>query len=140
MEKNAKTKQLLQILFGAAWIDGIIQPEERAYLHRMATNHGIADDPDIKSLLSEIKPIRPPECYQWLENYLGKNPSQEDYQGLLEAISALIYSDGDVQMQEAKLLTKLQLLEPSSESPKSSFDKILKTIQKLYRQAISEQV
>lgn len=140
MEKNLNPKQLLKLLVGAAWIDGTIQPEERSYLRKMATNNNLADDPEIKSLLSEIKPVQPTECYQWLENYLGENPSQEDYQGLLEAISALIYSDSDIQMQEARLLTKIQMLEPSGEPRKSAFDKVLKTIQKLYRQAISEQV
>lgn len=140
MEKQVNTKQLLKILVAAAWIDGVIQPEERKYLHRMATNNNLADDPEIKSLLSEIKPVQPTECCKWLEEYLGQNPSLEDYQSLLEAISALIYSDGDVQMQEAKLLTKLQNLEPSKESSKSTFDKILKIIQKLYKKAVSQQV
>ena len=68
MERNAKIKQLLKILIGAAWIDGIIQPEEREYLHRRATENGVADDPEIKSLLSEIKPVQPAECYHWLED------------------------------------------------------------------------
>jgi uncharacterized membrane protein YebE (DUF533 family) len=140
MDTHNKTKQLLMILFGAAWIDGIIQPEERNYLHRMATNNGLADDPDIKSLLSEIKPVKPMECYQWLEDYLGENHNEETYQKLLEAISALIYSDGNVQTQEANLLTQLQLLDPKSDHPKSAFDKLLKTIQKLYRKAITEKV
>jgi uncharacterized tellurite resistance protein B-like protein len=139
-ENNLDTKQLLKILIGAAWIDGVIQAEERNYLHRMAANNNLADDPEIKILLSEIKPVQPAECYKWLENYLGNNPTQNDYQGLLEAISGLIYSDGDVETREAKLLAKVQLLDPSQESSKSAFDKILKTIQKLYRQAISEQV
>ncbi|MBF2021043.1 MAG: TerB family tellurite resistance protein [Hydrococcus sp. C42_A2020_068] len=138
MKKEVDAKQLLKILVGVAWLDGIIQPEERNYLRRMAANTGIADDPEIQSLLSELKPVKPAECYQWLEDYVGKNPSQKDYYGLLEAISALIYSDGDIPTQEAKLLTKVQLLDPSSESPKSTGDKVLKTIQKLYRKAISE--
>jgi uncharacterized membrane protein YebE (DUF533 family) len=62
------TKQLLKILVGAAWIDGTIQPEEREYLHQMAKDKGFAEDPEIKSLLSEIKPIKPQECYRWLED------------------------------------------------------------------------
>jgi uncharacterized tellurite resistance protein B-like protein len=140
VEKKLNPKQLLKLMVGAAWIDGTIQPEERSYLRKMASNNNLADDPEIKTLLSEIKPVQPTECYKWLENYLGDNPTLEDYQGLLEAISGLIYSDGDVQMQEARLLTKIQILEPSNESRKSAFDKVLKTIQKLYRQAISEQV
>ncbi|ACK64738.1 conserved hypothetical protein [Rippkaea orientalis PCC 8801] len=140
MKNDHKHKQLFKILIGVAWIDGLIQKEERDYLHRMATNQGIADDKEIKNLLYELKPIQPSQCYQWLEEYLGENPTKEDYQELLETLSALIYSDGDVQMQEAQFLTKLQLLDPAEESPKSAVDKVLKAIQKLYRKAISQQV
>ncbi len=140
MKNENKNKQLLKIVIGAAWIDGLIQKEEREYLHQMATNQGIADDPEIANLLSELKPVQPGQCYQWLEEYLGDNPTTKDYQELLETLSALVYSDGDIQMQEAQLLTKLQLLDPNQDSPKSAFDKVLKTIQKLYRQAISQKL
>ncbi len=132
-----ETKKLLKILIGAAWIDGIIQPEEREYLRKMAIEQGIADDPEIKSLLSEIKPIKSQQCYQWLQDYLGDEPNETDYQQLMNAISALIYSDGEVDSEEAKLLTRLQMLDPANESHKTAFDKVLKGIQKLYRQAIS---
>ena len=139
MSKGQKTKQLIKILIGTAWIDGVIQPEEREYLHRIATNYQVENDPELKSLLSELKPVQAQECYIWLENYLGDNHQEEDYQELLEALSGIIYSDGDVQVQEAKLLTKLQELDPTHEQPKSSLDKLLEQIQKLYRKAISEQ-
>lgn len=137
MENNTKIKQLLKILIGAAWLDGIIQVQEREYLRQMAAENGIADDPEIKGLLSEIKSVQAIECYQWLEDYLGDNHSEKDYQSLLEAISALIYSDGDVDIQEAKLLTKLQLLDPA-ESPQTAFDKLLKVIRKLYQKGINQ--
>jgi hypothetical protein len=140
MKNNNKNKQLFKILIGTAWIDGLIQKEERDYLHQMATKQGIADDPEIASLLSELKPVQPSQCYQWLEEYLGNNPKNKDYQELLETLSALVYSDGDVQMQEAQLLTKLQLLDPAQDSSKSTFDKVLKTIQKLYRKAVSQKL
>ena len=138
MTENGKIKQLLKILIGAAWIDGTIQPEEREHLNRRAKDNQLDEDPEIKLLLSEIKPVKPAECYQWLEEYLGDSPNQEDYQNLLEAISGLIYSDNLIHAEEAKLLTKLQLLEPTDEPDPSVFDKVLKTIQKLYRQAISQ--
>jgi hypothetical protein len=73
-----------------------------------------------------------------LESYLGANPSREDYQALLEALSSLIYKDGDVQTSEAQLLTKLQLLEPSVEAQTTTLDKLLRSIQKLYRQAVEQ--
>ncbi|WP_267383469.1 TerB family tellurite resistance protein [Cyanobacterium sp. uoEpiScrs1] len=137
MKSSQKTKQLLKILIGAAWIDGLIQQEERNYLNKTIASQDLADDQEITTLLSELKPVQPGQCYQWLEEYLGSNPTTKDYQKLLESISGLIYSDGDVQIQEAQLLTKLQLLDPSKDSSKSSFEKILKTIQKLYKKAIS---
>ncbi|MGL5806264.1 MAG: TerB family tellurite resistance protein [Xenococcaceae cyanobacterium] len=133
-------KQLIKILIGAAWIDGIIQPEERKYLKRMADNKNLAEDPEIKLLLSEIKPVKPTQCYKWLEEYLGDNPSKQDYYDLLEAISALIYSDGDVDIREIKLLEQLQNSDPTKESRQSFSDKILKMIQKLYRQAVHQQI
>jgi uncharacterized tellurite resistance protein B-like protein len=138
MDNNIKVKQLLKILIGAAWIDGSIQSEEREYLHRMAVEKGVADDPEIKRLLSEIKPVKPTECYSWVEDYLGNSPSSEEYQNLINTLSALIYSDSMVDTEEAKLLTRLQLLDPANEPPKSAVDKVLKTIQKLYRKAISD--
>ncbi|BAP17022.1 tellurite resistance TerB family protein [cyanobacterium endosymbiont of Epithemia turgida] len=137
MKSVHKKKQLLKILIGAAWIDGLIQKEERNYLNKMIAAQGLADDQEIATLFSELKPVQPSQCYQWLEEYLGVNPTTKDYQKLLESISGLIYSDGDVQMQEAQLLTKLQLLNPSQDSYKSSFEKILKIVQKLYKKAIS---
>jgi uncharacterized tellurite resistance protein B-like protein len=138
MDTLNKHKQLFKILFAAAWIDGVIQKEEREYLQSLAKSQGFSEDSEIKVLLAEIKPISPSECYQMLESYLGANPSLEDYQALLEALSGLIYKDGDVQTSEAQLLTKLQLLEPSVEAQTTTLDKFLRSIQKLYRQAVRQ--
>ncbi len=135
---NKKTKQLLKILIGAAWIDGTIQPEERTYLHRMAREKDLGEDPEIKSLFAEAKPVKADQCYQWLEEYLGSRPSDEDYQALMEAISTLVYSDNIIDTQEAELLNRLQMLDPANESAKSVFNQVLKAIQKLYRKAISQ--
>jgi uncharacterized tellurite resistance protein B-like protein len=140
MNDSTKTKQLLKILVGVAWIDGVIQSEEREYLHKKAQEYGLSDDPELKSLLSELKPVQPQECYQWLEEYLGSHPNTEAYQSLLEAMGAMIYSDGDVQTSEAQLLTKIQLLDPANDLPQSGFDKLLKSIQKVYRKAVSQQL
>jgi uncharacterized membrane protein YebE (DUF533 family) len=138
--QNRKMKEILKILIGAAWIDGVIQPEERKYLRRIAQDFNLADDPEIQPLLSELKPIQPVECYQWLEDYLGENHSFEDYLELLEKISGLIYSDGYVDIRETKLIEKMQNLDPNQESNKSIFDKLLRKIQKLYRAAVEQQV
>lgn len=134
------TKQLLKILIGAAWIDGTVQPEEKKYLSQMAEDNGVAEDPEIKPLLYQLRPVPPNQCYKWLESYIGSHPSQEDYQKLIEALSGLIYSDGNVETEEAKLLNRLQSFDPQQEHPKSALDKILRSVRKLYRRAIDQQV
>lgn len=140
MPAKTTVKQLVKILIGAAWIDGKIQQEEREYLQRVAKETGVADDPEIQPLLYELRAVLPDECYTWMKEYLGDRPSSEDYQRLIEALSALIYSDGEVATEEAKLLTRLQLLDPDSgTTPKSRQNNVLKAIQKLYRRWIDQQ-
>jgi len=138
MVNNSSVKSLIKILIGAAWIDGVIQPEERQYLRRIAQENDLATDPEIKPWLYELISVQPAECYEWVKEYLGSSPSTEDYQNLLQAISGLIYSDGDVAIEEAKLLMKLQQIS-TSESTQGGSNDILKQIQKLYRRWVDVQ-
>ncbi|HCF27125.1 MAG TPA: Tellurite resistance protein TerB, partial [Cyanobacteria bacterium UBA11049] len=62
MANNANVKNLVKILIGAAWLDGKVQPEERQYLDRIAQEKNLADDPDIRPLLYELKTVQPTEC------------------------------------------------------------------------------
>ena len=140
-KRTNKMKQILKILIGAAWIDGVIQPEERAYLRRVAEDYQLADDPEIKPLLSELRPIQPIECYQWLDEYFGENHSAEDYFQLLEKISGLVYSDGYVDVREAKLIEVIQSCDPSNPDCKNSIlERVLRKIRKIYQAAIKQEV
>ncbi len=131
--------KLVKILIGSAWLDGKIQPEERTYLNRIAQEQGVAQDPEISPLLQDLRQIETAECYQWVQEYLGNSPSTADYQNLLEAISGLIYSDSDVDTEEAKLLTQLQLLDPANHEPQPAHNAVMKEIQKLYRRWVEGQ-
>ena len=131
--------KLVKILIGSAWLDGKIQPEERTYLNRIAQEKGVAQDPEIYPLLQGLRQIETAECYQWVQEYLGNSPSTADYQNLLEAISGLIYSDSDVDIEEAKLLTQLQLLDPANHEPQPAHNAVMKEIQKLYRRWVEGQ-
>lgn len=133
MEAQSSVKQLVKILIGVAWIDGKVQPEEREHLQRVAKNKGVADDPDLQPWLYELRSVPQSECYTWVEEYLGDRPTSEDCQQLIEAISALIYSDGDVANEEAKLLTELQRLDPDQAESGPFPQPVVKEIQKLYR-------
>ncbi len=133
MTIDPKVKTLVKILIGTAWIDGQIQPEEREYLHRVAKEKGVADAPDIQPLLYEFRPVKTAECYDWVKEYLGDQPTSESCQQLIEAISGLIYSDGTVANEEAKLLTNLQQLDPANESSEPADSPILKAVRNLYK-------
>ncbi len=133
MVKNANVKKLVKILIAAAWIDGKIQPEERQYLQQVANEKGVAADPEIQPLLHELRAVQPTECYEWVKEYLGDRPSAEDCQNLIESISGLIYRDGEVAIEEAKLLTKLESLNLANGTPQAGYNNVLKEIQKLYR-------
>jgi uncharacterized tellurite resistance protein B-like protein len=135
-----KNKALFKILVGAAWIDGSIQAEERDYLRRKANEQGLADDPEIRPLLFELVQIQRDLCYRWIEEYLGTNPSSEKCQDLIEALSGLIYSDGNVDTEEAKLLSRIQSLDPNQNATDSSRkNSLLESVQKLYRDWLSRQ-
>ncbi|MFM1842249.1 MAG: hypothetical protein RLZZ490_985 [Cyanobacteriota bacterium] len=138
MGKVTKTKQLLKILIGAAWLDGVIQPQERQYLRSLAADYDLETDPELQTLLSELKAVPAPDCYAWVNEYLGDYPSDQDYLDLLETLSGLLYSDGDIQTQEAQLLASLQESDPTQSQPKSSIDRFLSKVQRLYRQAIAK--
>ncbi len=139
MAANSNVKNLVKILIGAAWIDGRIQAEERQYLREIAQAKGLASDPDIKPWLYELVPVQPNECYNWVKDYLGDRPTNEDYENLIEAISGLIYSDNEVAIEEARLLTNLQQLSTGNDSTQPGHNAILKQIQKLYRRWVEVQ-
>jgi uncharacterized tellurite resistance protein B-like protein len=132
MAVQTRTKTLLKILIGAAWIDGTIQAEERQYLRKLAQEQGLADDPELKPYLYELVQVKPEQCYQWIEEYLGR-PDSQRCSDLLEAISGLIYSDGSVEVAEAKLLNRIQEIEATCGNGHPSPGAILTSIQGLYR-------
>jgi hypothetical protein len=139
MVNNSHVRNLVKILIGAAWIDGKIQPEERQYLREIAQAKGLASDPEIKPWLYELVPVKQEECYKWVKEYLGDRPTREDYEDLIEAISGLIYSDGDVAVEEARLLSQLEELSKSSGGNSEAQITLLKQIQKLYRRWVDVQ-
>ncbi len=130
-------QNLLKILIGAAWIDGKVQREEQEYLCHIAKAKGIADDPEIYPLLHGLRKVDSTQCYQAIHAYLGDQPSHEDCQELLEAMSGLIYSDGDVGTEEAKLLTKIQEIELTCDVTGICSTNLPDLIQSLYQRWVA---
>ncbi len=122
-------QMLVKILIGAAWLDGKVQPEERQYLQRFAQEKGMATDPEVYPLLHGLRAVSRDDCYKWVQEYLGDRPQAADCQDLVEAISGLIYSDGDIATEEAHLLTQIQDIEQGKCSESMS----IRVINHLYK-------
>jgi hypothetical protein len=129
MDTESQSRLLMKILIAVAWLDDQIQPEEREYLSKVAQAHHLDRDPEIESLLTGTVTIAATDCEQWIQAYLGDRSIHDDDR-LIEAISGLIYSDGDVALAEAKLLVDIQ----SQPAPTASNQPPLVTkIQQLYQ-------
>lgn len=126
-------RDLLEILVAVAWIDSEIQPEEKKFLENIAVAQNIGTTRELQDLLAKYENASTEECYRLLENYLGSNRNSTDYENLLSAVSKLIYSDSDITTEEATLLTKIQNLDPQSLKKRSTLDKAIDKIQKIYR-------
>jgi uncharacterized tellurite resistance protein B-like protein len=137
MATNSSVQTLVKILIGTAWLDGKIQPQEREYLHRIAQEKAVAEDPAIQPLLYELRAVKPEECYAWVQDYLGDHPTSQDCHQLIEEISGLIYSDGTVASEEAKLLTRLQMIDTTSDSP-NYYTNLLNVIRQLYQRGCQQ--
>jgi uncharacterized tellurite resistance protein B-like protein len=133
MSGQTNLKQLIKILVGVAWLDGKVQPEESKYLQRIAKEKDLADDPELKPWLYELRSASSAECYRWIEDYLGTHPSSEACYQLVEAICGLIYSDGEMAAEEAKLVNQLLQIDPAKSEGKHFHQAVMKAIQNLYR-------
>ena len=134
---NKNNQDLFKILVAVAWIDGEVQPEERKFLEKIAAQQNLKSPEEVKSLLASHKATSTSQVYELLREYLGSNPSADDYHNLLSAVSTLIYSDNDIATEEASLLTEMQNLDPNNIESPSVFDKLISKIQQLYQAGLS---
>jgi uncharacterized tellurite resistance protein B-like protein len=128
-------KQLLKILIGVAWIDGEVQDAERKYLLQVAAEQGLEADPEISVLLNNLGmvAVESADCRDWIKDFLGDQPSADNYQQLLDALSGIVYSDNDVAMAEAQLLMELQQLDPQKPDNLSVEHSLLSRLRTAYQ-------
>jgi uncharacterized tellurite resistance protein B-like protein len=130
MDTQSQSRLLVKILIGVAWLDGEIQPEERQYLVKVAQTYDLDADAEIHPLLDGTMTVTSTDCENWIQTYLGDRSIHDDDR-LIEAISGLIYSDGDVATAEAQLLIDIQST-PVSE-PQSSNQILVPKLRQLYQ-------
>ncbi len=118
----------------------MIQMEERQYLRQVAQEHGLENDPEIYPLLNELRAVKEADCDRWILEYLGDRPQTTAVHGLLEAISALVYADGTIGLEEAKLLIRLQSMENGDRNsvlPLNGKERVLRVIRQLYHRWVA---
>ncbi len=96
-----RRRLLVQIVLGAAWVDGRLDPAEVAYLERLLQRERLEHDPDLKVLLRD--PVSVPQTEAWMAQYLV-HASEEERQALLGAIGNLMMADDQITVQEHHLL------------------------------------
>jgi len=79
--------------------------------------------------------VQPATCHEWVREYLGDRPSQEDCQKLLEAISVNFAVMAT--WRSRKLLTELQSADPANQAPQA-YSGVLKEVQKLYSRWVDQ--
>jgi uncharacterized tellurite resistance protein B-like protein len=136
MSKN--DKQLLKILIGTAWLDGKVQLEEQKRLRKIAQQKSLLENAELHPWLHGLRSVSANECYQWIDEYLGQQPTPEEIQDLLEEISGLIYSDGEVDSAEAQVLNQLQRKEATATADLTLHDTVTHAIQKLYHRWVNQ--
>lgn len=134
MDSQSQVQLLVKILIGVAWLDGKIEPEERQYLTKVAKIHHLDEDTEISPLLNGTMIVTPAECEQWINMYL-EDRSINDDDHLIEVISGLIYSDGDVAIAEAKLLIDIQSAPSSFPTTEKS---VVTKIRRLYQNWVAK--
>ncbi len=130
MDTQSQDRLLVKILIGVAWLDGHIQPEEHRFLAKVLQAHQLDGDAELQSMLDSKVAVTATDCEGWIQSFLGDRSIYDDDR-LIEAISAMIYMDGDVATAEAKLLVDIQS-EPTvveSKQPDTSVSKL----RQLYR-------
>lgn len=127
-------EKLFQILIGVAWIDGEIQHQEKKYLQDIATSRKLTQNQDIQDLLLFREPISEKQCNQWIDDYLGTNPTPEHCQNLISEIAGLVYCDDNVEVEEAKILAKIE----NYSSSNKILPNVLKTISNLYKKGLKK--
>ncbi len=102
-----KKEQLMRIVVGAAWSDGILTQGEVDYLSSLLKRQKLASEAALLTLLEE--PVPPLQLEGWIVDYLQGTTTVERL-AALAAIANLLMSDGVVSQGEHNLIDEFHAL------------------------------
>lgn len=119
-----------KVLIAAAWVDGVIQPEEESFLHDFISRMpGIAEESweDLRPMLE--RPVYEAERIRLLRDMRNLINDQKDRRFAIQAINQLFISDGKIAPEEEEAVRQMVSIVNGDES--AVYQEMIKMIQRL---------
>lgn len=119
-----------KVLIAAAWVDGVVQPEEERFLRDFITRMPGIDEntwDDLAPLLE--RPIYEAERIRMLRDMRNLILDQKDRRFAIQAINQLFISDGEIAPEEEEAVKQMVSIINGDET--AVYQEMLKMIQKL---------
>ncbi len=130
MSLDTRNHLLLKIVAGSAWADGHLEPAELNYLHMLLQRYGLAEDPELRTLLDH--PISLDDTEHWMIEFLAK-ASEDERMRLLGAIGNLLIADDTISPEERQLLDDYHTLMVNIPVQADSAPKLVSAVGKFFK-------
>lgn len=119
-----------KVLIAAAWVDGVVQPEEERFLRDFITRMPGIDESTWSELAPLIeRPIYEAERIRLLRDMRNLIVDQKDRRFAIQAINQLFISDGEIAPAEEEAVKQMVSIVNGDE--KAVYQEMLKMIQRL---------
>jgi len=121
---------IAKVLIAAAWVDGVVQPEEERFLRDFIGRMPGIDEFTWQDLLPLIeRPIYEAERIRMLRDLRNLIVDQKDRRFAIQAINQLFISDGEIAPEEEEAVKQIVSIINGDET--AVYQEMLKMIQKL---------
>ena len=113
-----KALATLRVLLGAAWADGMLQPEELPIVKTAVNQLGLSGYPRLREMIQT--PMSGEDYQQAFRDFLAFYPTPEERQILFDLVSEVVYADDQISPEESTILEQLrhslETLEPEDDN------------------------
>ncbi|WP_269541217.1 TerB family tellurite resistance protein [Cerasicoccus fimbriatus] len=130
MIKKELSFAVAKVLIAAAWVDGVVQPEEDRFLRDFITRMPGIDDDAWEQLTPLLeRPIYEAERIRMLRDMRLLIADQKDRRFAIQAINQLFISDGEIAPEEEAAVQQMVSIINGDET--AVYQEMLKMIQRL---------
>jgi len=121
---------IAKVLIAAAWVDGVVQPEEEQFLRDFVSRMPGIDNhtwDDLEPMLE--RPIYEAERIRYLRDMRNRIGDRKDRRFAIQAINQLFISDGEIAPEESEAVQQMVSIVNGDET--AVYQEMLKMIQRL---------